>query len=273
MPICTLSNQTSIYYRTYGKGKPVIVIHGFSVDHHLMTGCLEPIFKKNPGLKRFYLDLPGMGKTPASSHITNSDQMLEMAIDFIKAVAPNQQVVLIGESYGGYLAQGIIYRMPDLVDGLLLLCPLVEADAQKRILPKPQVLFKDDEFISRLPSGAAKEYFSSAQVVQTKETWQRFNDEVFVGLQVADDSYLSQIKKDFVFSFDIIKLSKAFNKPALMITGRQDSVVGYQDALPILENYPRMTFAVVDQAGHNLQIEQPRLFNALVQEWLDRLHL
>jgi hypothetical protein len=32
-----------------------------------------------------------------------------------------------------------------------------------------------------------------------------------------------------------------------------------------------MTFAVLDKAGHDLQIEQEKLFNALVNEWLDRV--
>ena len=39
----------------------------------------------------------------------------------------------------------------------------------------------------------------------------------------------------------------------------------------VLGNYPRGTFAVLDRAGHNLQIEQETGFNALVNEWLDRV--
>ena len=38
-----------------------------------------------------------------------------------------------------------------------------------------------------------------------------------------------------------------------------------------MEKYPRATFAVLDLAGHILQIEQESLFNALVNEWLDRV--
>ncbi|SDC74660.1 alpha/beta fold hydrolase, partial [Shouchella lonarensis] len=44
-----------------------------------------------------------------------------------------------------------------------------------------------------------------------------------------------------------------------------------QDALNIMNKYPRSTFAVLDIAGHNLQIEQPQLFHALINEWLDRI--
>ncbi len=53
--------------------------------------------------------------------------------------------------------------------------------------------------------------------------------------------------------------------------GRQDHWLGYKDAWKILENYPRATFAVLDRAGHCLQMEQEKLFNQLVSEWLDRV--
>lgn len=49
--------------------------------------------------------------------------------------------------------------------------------------------------------------------------------------------------------------------------------MGYLDAWQLLEKYPRATFAVLDMAGHNLQIEQPDIFEALVDNWLDRLEV
>lgn len=62
-----------------------------------------------------------------------------------------------------------------------------------------------------------------------------------------------------------------FSKLALLLLGRQDSAVGYRDAWKIIENYPRATFAILDTAGHILQIEQEELFNALTNDWLDRV--
>ncbi|MFD1773764.1 alpha/beta fold hydrolase [Paenibacillus rhizophilus] len=44
-----------------------------------------------------------------------------------------------------------------------------------------------------------------------------------------------------------------------------------QDASNLFDKYTRTSFAVLDRAGHNLQIEQPGLFNALMHEWLDRV--
>jgi pimeloyl-ACP methyl ester carboxylesterase len=62
-----------------------------------------------------------------------------------------------------------------------------------------------------------------------------------------------------------------YSGPTLFFLGRQDSDTGYRDAWRILEHYPRATFAALDRAGHNAQIEQPALFAALVHEWLDRV--
>ena len=47
--------------------------------------------------------------------------------------------------------------------------------------------------------------------------------------------------------------------------------MGYRDLWRTVEEYPRATYAVLDLAGHNLQIEQPALFNSLIENWLERI--
>jgi len=131
------------------------------------------------------------------------------------------------------------------------------------------VLERDDKLMSRLaPSDAAA--FSSVQVVQNRETWPRFRDEILSALKAADNDFLLELQRGgYGFSFDVDTLAHRFDKPTLMLMGRQDSSVGYKDAWNILDNYPRATFAVLDRAGHNLQIEQVGLFEALVGGWLE----
>ena len=65
-------------------------------------------------------------------------------------------------------------------------------------------------------------------------------------------------------------VSEPFPGPSLIITSRQDSVVGYRDAWNILENYPRASYVVLDRAGHPLE-ESAGLVNVLIREWLDRV--
>ncbi|EHL79209.1 hypothetical protein HMPREF1015_01412 [Bacillus smithii 7_3_47FAA] len=33
--------QAEIYYEDLGEGKPIIMMHGYSPDHLLMSGCME----------------------------------------------------------------------------------------------------------------------------------------------------------------------------------------------------------------------------------------
>ncbi|MDH4135736.1 MAG: alpha/beta hydrolase [Anaerolineae bacterium] len=260
----------SVHYEIYGKGRPLVSLHGFSPDHRLMTGCMEPIFEHRSGWQRIYLDLPGMGKTPGKEWITNSDQMLDVVLDFIDQVIPGQRFALAGESYGGYLARGIIYRRPALVDGLLLICPMIIAEHAKRSVPPQVALVQDPVLLSSLEPGEREE-FESFAVIQSQSIWERTRDEVMAGIKVAGEDFLTRLQAHgYPLSFDV-DAAPPFEKPTLILVGRQDGMVGYRDAWEILENYPRSTFAVLDRAGHNLQIEQETLFNALVNEWLDRV--
>ncbi len=265
----------SINYEIKGEGKPIIIIHGYSLDHRLMTGCMEPIFSTKDGYKRIYIDLPGMGKSESAKWITNSDIMLDIVIDFIETIIPNENFLIVGESYGGYLSRGVIYKMQDRVDGVLLVCPVIIADNKKRNVPEHVVLVKDNKLLSELTPEDAEEdaeIINSMLVVQSEKIYRRCINEIMPGFEVADDRFLQRLQENgYGFSFNVDKVNKKFDKPALIILGRQDSGVGYKDAWSILDNFPRATFAVLDRAGHNLQIEQEKLFNSLTNEWLIRV--
>ena len=118
----------------------------------------------------------------------------------------------------------------------------------------------------------AREEFESVAVVQNRKAWERFHAEILPGLKAADSSFLARLQSGgYAFSFAVDPLLEPFTKPALFLMGRQDGIVGYRDAFRILEQYPRASYAVLDRAGHNLQIEQERLFAALVEEWAFRI--
>ncbi len=269
---CDLGDVT-VYYEIIGEGYPLVTIHGFVPDHRLMKGCLEPIFQKRKGYKLIYFDLPGMGKTKSVDWIENSDQMLDIVLRFIDKVVPKEHMLIIGESYGGYLARGVLYKLFNRVDGLCLLCPVISPLPNKRNVPEKVTLLEDPELMFTLNDFDAKE-FENIAVVQNKKVWERFRDEFLSGVKVANEAFLNKIwLHGYPLSFDVDKLHNKFEKPTLFLVGRQDHIVGYKNSWQILENYPRATFIVMDQAGHNLQIEQEELFNKLIEEWLDRVEL
>ena len=106
----------NIYYEVHGEGKPVICIHGYTVDHNLMKSCLEPVFKdEKTNYKRIYIDLPGMGKTKTVPWIKNADIMLDILMDFINYITAGENFLLAAESYGCYLSMGILKKLWDML--------------------------------------------------------------------------------------------------------------------------------------------------------------
>jgi len=107
-------------------------------------------------------------------------------------------------------------------------------------------------------------------VVQSPTVVEAVRD-VLAEVQLADHTFLARLEEAGPFSFDVDRLPAPFGGPTLMLTARQDHICGYQDAWDLLDNYPRATFAVLDRAGHFVNIEQEALCHALIHEWLDRV--
>lgn len=263
-------NGIQVHYEVKGEGKPVIMLHGCGCDYRLMSGCMEPVFRMHPRYQRIYIDLPGMGGTNAPLSAGSTDQILEILITFIKKVIKGP-FLIAGESYGGYLARGVVTRLYQDIDGLLMICPVIVPKHDQRNVPDKAALLYDEEFLSGL-SPEEREAYCGYAVIANQDVYQRFQDDIFPGLKMADSRFIETLQNHYAFSWDVDRMSRKlkFGKPVLLLAGRQDHCVGYQDLWNIMEDYPRGSFAVLDMAGHNLQIEQPETFHSLVNEWIHR---
>lgn len=268
----TMQVQNSeLYYEVYGEGIPFLIIHGWGVDHRLMSGRMEPVFNQS-GLKfqRIYIDLPGMGRSRAGGSVKNSDDMLKVLLAFVDMMLPNYPFVLAGESYGGYLARAMIQSRGEQILGLMLLCPAVYPGYRKGNVVPHTVLVRDEAFLNTL-SEQDRIGFEFMQVVQTQKVWERYKADIYDAVNANSENYFLHHVLNAAFTYDIDKLQQPFSKPSLILVGRQDTEVGYSDQFKLLKNYPRASYAVLDKAGHNLQLEQEELFGSLMREWLVRV--
>jgi pimeloyl-ACP methyl ester carboxylesterase len=264
---CQLS-KASIKYESIGEGIPLLVIHGFSCDHQYIQNDLEPLFVDRAGWQRIYIDLPGHGQSKWPDWVTNEDQILDLLCEFVDQVLPGKRFVLVGESWGGAFSLGIVNRLGEIIDGLYLTVPYINLKREPEILPEHQVLVENDEFMNKIQA-EDPDWASDYLVVQDPDFVDRLREDIYA---VAKENQKQDVNWEEIFyslSNDPKKIS--FNKPVLILTGRQDSVVGFQKAYQLLANFPRGTFAVLDRAGHYMSLEQQDLMHLLVNEWLDRV--
>jgi pimeloyl-ACP methyl ester carboxylesterase len=259
-----------VHYAQHGSGTPVLALHGAGVDHREMMGALEPVFADRPGYRRIYPDLPGMGRTPAPERIDSNDAVLELLVGLVEAVIGQEAFLVVGHSYGGYLARAIANRRPGQVAGLALLCPIGEPGGGDE---RPgHVVVADSGDLD--PDGVlgpelAAEY-RDYLVVHTPGTLRRFQETVAPGAALVDQPALERIFARWELGTPP-EQGAAYPNPTLILAGRQDATVGYAGSWRLLQHYPRATFAVLDRAGHGLPHEQAGLLGALLGEWLERV--
>ncbi|MCT4631445.1 MAG: alpha/beta hydrolase [Firmicutes bacterium] len=263
-------NDVRVHYEIEGNGIPLLCIHGYYADHRLMKGMMEAIIG-HMNIKRIYLDLPGMGLTENYSSIKSADDFVSLICDFVDEIIPEERFLIAGFSYGGYLSRAVHKKKRELVDGIVLVCPAIYSDRKMRELPKQEILLLDENIDDHFTE-LEKVAFNKVSVIQDVKVYERYKKEILVSNGLCDFKFLVRmLKNNYSVSFDVDHIESLYEMPALIICGRQDSVVGYKDAFGILSNYKHIDYHVIDGAGHNVHFEREELFNSIVLEWFERV--
>ncbi|AYG03283.1 alpha/beta fold hydrolase [Gryllotalpicola protaetiae] len=258
-----------MHIETRGSGAPLVLIHGFGVDHRILLPLDDAIAARG-GWRRIYVDLPGMGRSPIGDIASAEDLVIELA-DTVRGAIGDEPFALLGNSYGGMLARRLAHDFGEQVMGFATLAGVFVAKHGERTAPPRTVLHEDAAIFEGVPGAVADGYRGFA-VWQSAAGLENFIETVQPGIELVDQAGLERIAENYAFEVEPEdQASVPFSKPALFIAGRQDDVVGYTDAWRRLDHYPRGSFLVLDAAGHNIIGEQLGLVAAAVGEWLDRV--
>lgn len=264
-----------IYYEISGEvGTPVLMLHGFGCDYRLMRGCMEPVFENNEKYRRVYVDLPGHGKSGAKLDLASSDKILDCVLALMDKLFPHEKFLVCGESYGGYIALGVICARPQQCCGVNLICPLTVDSLADLDAEKGNLIVRDNSYLDSL-TFEQRESFMAMATRADKLTGNRFFTEDAPGFALGNSEFMQAIDEHFPLScgIDSVLSRHPYASPALILCGRQDSIVGYRDQQRLVDLMPRCTYVILDIAGHNLQIEHRTLMVALVRDWLNRVEL
>lgn len=248
-----------VHYAEHGSGIPLVALHGAGVDHREIEAALEALIP-HTGYRRIYPDLPGMGQSTAEGLGSNED-VVSLLVEFLDTLNVGP-VLLLGHSYGAYLARGIAARQPDAVLGLALLCPFGESMGS---VPQQQAILEEPDAHDELEPDQ-RDGFDEYFVVRSAANARRYRDVVLPGNAVVDQSVLERLSSDWKVDVS----ADVYTGPTLVVAGRRDSTVGYEGAVTLLDAYPNAALAVIDDAGHALMHERPEILAALVADWLRR---
>src|SRR5699024_505531 len=229
-----------MYVVERGEGAPLILLHGFGVDHRLLL-ALDPVLAAAGEGRRMYFDLPGHGGSPLGG-VASAEDLAEAVEAEMEARIGTEPFAIIGNSFGGRSPPRSAPRRRDPVVGRAVTAPVMVAAHAKRRVPERTVMARDPRALAELGDAAGS--YEEMAVVQTRENADAFLAHAHPGLTAADPGALQRLARSYALEVEPEIASPApFAQPALFVTGRQDHVVGYEDAWDRIEHYPRATFA------------------------------
>ena len=257
-----------IYYDVKGEGLPIIILHGLHLDSITMIHAIEERTISLNGFQRIYIDMPGMGQSPAHSMENTSDTMLELLAKLVEKLVAEKPFIIMGYCYGGYMARGIAKKFMNQVIGEILICPVVVPQMSRRTLVSITNQAVDYKFLEALPLQKQEDLLKS-MVVINKRTYNRSEIDFLRAKALSNTGFLQTLCSGKYSSDYIEQDHRTHNHKTLFLLGYQDISVGYQDALDLLPYYPHANVNILTDASHSFFLEQPRQFETIISSWLN----
>lgn len=296
-----VEEDISLAYDEYGDGHPVVVVHGGpGIPYANQWKGLEPL---TDGYQFYYYHQRGCGDSTRPFHrfdggsfyenMTTLEQTLGLGaqiadIERIRQILGQETIILIGHSYGGFIATLYAAEFPERVSKLILVAPagvLTRPDNERNLFESARALMSESEQVEY--DEVIKEYFdfgsifskTDAELVDVHTRVGHFLLPV-MGYQLDEFSMTPRSGGWAVFAMyfsagktpDYRPALARITAPTLIIQGEDDgiSLPGARTYQPI-RNSEFITIAREDpdgQAGHLVFNDSPAEFARVVRKFL-----
>ena len=274
-----------IFYKTFGRGIPLLLLHGGpGAEHSDFLPALKPLAKH---CHLILIDERGSGR---SERLADPKQytLEEMVKDIerVRKYLKLSQLVVLGHSFGGILAQAYAIRHPRRLLGLVLAgtgsnARCIDADFReiRRHLParlrtrlerheKAGIFQADGEYRKDYAAAAAR---AIAPYMYARTPPRRFKHPPPLGMEVLREMWVR--RSDFhidgnLKGFDFTHALARVKAPALVVIGDRD-IVSTGTAEVTRTSLPRATLVVMAECAHMMFIDQTARFNRLLEAFLD----
>lgn len=250
----------SLFYRSLGEGKPVVLLHGFAEDGEIWSNQVAYL---QESCRLIIPDLPGSGR----SEFTDDVSMEAMA-EAVHAVVTEEkitEVIIIGHSMGGYVTLAYAEKFPELVKAFGLFHSTAYADSEdKKATRAKNISFigshGSHEFLKQSVPGL----FSSGYRDTHPETVVQLIDRY----KAFDPSALAAYQQAMIHRTDKTDVLKKSVKPVLFIMGKHDNAVPFNDSLQLC-HMPALSYIhILEQSGHMGMLEETQKSNQALQHFL-----
>ncbi|HXC62034.1 MAG TPA: alpha/beta hydrolase [Nitrospiria bacterium] len=249
-----------LFYRTGGKGKPVVLIHGI--------GASSQIWARNLGsLARNYqvyaLDLIGFGQSEKARPAYAVEDHVNCLLNFMNHLQI-EKASLIGHSMGGLIALDFRLTHPGMVEKIILVdsiaLPNSKPSFTERLLCLPVLgelfmIFRSKLILRKFVS---KEFYYRPELV---------TDEMRDPLMQADRAAVLKLTRT-IPSTNRREAMKGIKAPTLILWGDQDRAIPRAHALLLQQLIPKSQYRILKETGHHPQIEASEEFNQEVARFL-----
>ncbi|MSU60385.1 MAG: alpha/beta hydrolase [Candidatus Staskawiczbacteria bacterium] len=245
-----LVGDLKINYKTFGRGRPMLILHGWSSSSDKWQSIGETLAGKN--MKIIVPDLPGFGKSQEPQVAWSLDNYVEWVKEFSENISDLKGgFILLGHSFGGAIAAKFAIKYNQSVEKLFLVSAACvrEKTAPKKALSHFAKLVKKFEFLP---------FYDL-----TRKAFYKFI------LRRSDYPYVSGIMKETylkVISEDLSPKMFFIKAPTTIIWGDKDDLTPIEQAYFINKKIENSNLVVIEGASHSLQIKQPEILAEKILE-------
>ena len=256
------SKGTQLFYRTYGKGKPLVFVHGFAEDGNIFSNQI-PFFEKNYHV--IVPDLPGSGQSEFNQSIDTIEGYAEAILAVLDAEKISKAIV-IGHSMGGYITLALADKSPHRLEtfGLFHSSAYGDDDEKKKARNKSIDFIKEHGAAKFLEESIPKlfgEKFRKDHPEKVREVVDRYT-----GFEARA---LIQYTKAMMQRPDRTHVLKSWDFPILMIIGEKDSAIPFELSLQ-QSHLPTLCYIHIGkETGHMGMIEESISCNQIILDFIE----
>jgi len=246
-----------------GSGMPVLLVHGFPLDHSMWQAQLEGL---SSHCHLIAPDLPGFGRTTA--HDTDALSMVQLADDlndFLDQRNHQQPIAFCGLSMGGYVAWQFWRRHRQRLAALILCDTRAAADSPEAAYTRREtakrVLKEGSQVIA---SSMTEKLFAPSTRASREDLVQRM-EQVMLGTQPRT---IAAALRGLAEREDFSGQLREIDLPVLVICGESDAITPLDEMRSMAAEIPAARFIAVHNAGHMSPLEQPAHVNQAIHEFL-----